>query len=184
MLNFVYFISSRLHFFCIFGLIHALSTRGEAWACFGLLHAFRWFPSGFEQFLSSCCSQMVIGLTGVVHRSDWCEAQVPGDLAHQFDQCSWLVKARLKQLLCFARWFTCIRPEGVALVQGELACVQGELLVVSRALDWWLVLLAWACFVSDVSSRCPFLRGPRLVFFKWPCSLPFLWLSITCWSLF
>jgi hypothetical protein len=22
------------------------------------------------------------------------------------------------------------------------------------------------CFVSDVSSRCPCLRGPRLVFFK------------------
>jgi hypothetical protein len=29
-------------------------------------------------------------------------------------------------------------------------------------------------FVSDVSSRCPCLRGLRLVFFKWSCSLPFL----------
>jgi hypothetical protein len=28
-------------------------------------------------------------------------------------------------------------------------------------------------FVSDVSSRYPYLRGPRLVFFKWSCSLPF-----------
>jgi hypothetical protein len=28
-------------------------------------------------------------------------------------------------------------------------------------------------FVSDVSSRCPCLRGPRRVFFKWSCSLPF-----------
>jgi hypothetical protein len=28
------------------------------------------------------------------------------------------------------------------------------------------------CFVLDVSSRCPCLRGPRLVFFKWSCSLP------------
>jgi hypothetical protein len=28
-------------------------------------------------------------------------------------------------------------------------------------------------FVSDVSSRCPCLRGPRLVFFKWSCSFPF-----------
>jgi hypothetical protein len=27
-------------------------------------------------------------------------------------------------------------------------------------------------FVSDVSSRCPCLRGPRLAFFKWSCSLP------------
>jgi hypothetical protein len=29
------------------------------------------------------------------------------------------------------------------------------------------------CFVSDVSSRCPCLRGPRLVFFKRSCSLLF-----------
>jgi hypothetical protein len=28
-------------------------------------------------------------------------------------------------------------------------------------------------FVSDVSSRGPCLRGPRFVFFKWSCSLPF-----------
>jgi hypothetical protein len=28
-------------------------------------------------------------------------------------------------------------------------------------------------FVSDVLSRCPCLRGPRLVFFKWSCSLLF-----------
>jgi hypothetical protein len=27
-------------------------------------------------------------------------------------------------------------------------------------------------FVSDVSSRCPCLRGPRLVFFRWSFSLP------------
>jgi hypothetical protein len=30
----------------------------------------------------------------------------------------------------FIKWFVCIRPWGVALVQGELACVQGELFVV------------------------------------------------------
>jgi hypothetical protein len=30
----------------------------------------------------------------------------------------------------FARCFACIRPGGVALVQGDLACVQGELFVV------------------------------------------------------
>jgi hypothetical protein len=36
----------------------------------------------------------------------------------------------MKQLLCFATWFACIRPGGVALVQGEFACVQGELFVV------------------------------------------------------
>jgi hypothetical protein len=42
-----------------------------------------------------------------------------------------------------------------------------------RALDWCFVLFAWACFVSDVSSCCPFLRGPRHVFFKWSFSFLF-----------
>jgi hypothetical protein len=35
----------------------------------------------------------------------------------------------------FNKWFACIRPWEVALVQGELACVQGVLFVV-----WWFVL--------------------------------------------
>jgi hypothetical protein len=34
------------------------------------------------------------------------------------------------QLLSFVKRFACIRPGGVALVQGELACVKGELFVV------------------------------------------------------
>jgi hypothetical protein len=64
------------------------------------------------------------------------------------------------QLLCFFKWFACIHPGGVALVQGELACVQGEL--------WFggLRSLLKHSFVSDVSSRCPCLRGLRFVFFK------------------
>jgi hypothetical protein len=41
------------------------------------------------------------------------------------------------------KWrFACIRPEGIALVQGELACVQGELFVVFRALVWWFAFFA------------------------------------------
>jgi hypothetical protein len=55
---------------------------------------------------------------------------------------------------------------GVALVQGELACVQRELFVVFQALFGGLRSLLEHSFVSDVSSRCPYLRGPRLVFFK------------------
>jgi hypothetical protein len=42
-----------------------------------------------------------------------------------------------------------------------------------RALIGGLRSLLELCFISDVSSRCPCLRGPRLVFFKWSCSLPF-----------
>jgi hypothetical protein len=76
------------------------------------------------------------------------------------------MRAELLQLPCFKWCFACISPGGVALVQGELACVQGELFVVFRALVWWLRSLLELSFVSDVSSRYPSLRGPRLVFFK------------------
>jgi hypothetical protein len=70
------------------------------------------------------------------------------------------------QLLCFMRWFACIHPGGVAWVQGDLACVQGELFVVFELWFGGLRSLFEHSFVLDVSSRCPCLRGLRLVFFK------------------
>jgi hypothetical protein len=56
--------------------------------------------------------------------------------------------------------------EECALAQGELTYVQGELVVVFEFLFGGLRSLLEHGFVSDVSSRCPCLRGPRLVFFK------------------
>jgi hypothetical protein len=53
-----------------------------------------------------------------------------------------------------------------ALAQGELAYVQGELLVVFELWIGGLRSFLEHGFVSDVSSRCPCLRGLRLVFFK------------------
>jgi hypothetical protein len=53
-----------------------------------------------------------------------------------------------------------------ALAQGQLAYVHGELFVVFELGFGGLRSLLELCFVSDVSSRCPCLRGPRLVFFK------------------
>jgi hypothetical protein len=53
----------------------------------------------------------------------------------------------LLQLPCFM-WFACIRPGGVALVQGELTCVQGELFVVVPALVRWFALFSWAFVLS------------------------------------
>jgi hypothetical protein len=52
-------------------------------------------------------------------------------------------------------WFACIRLGGVALVQGELACVQGELVVVFEL--WFGALFSFLehDFVSDVSCCCP-----------------------------
>jgi hypothetical protein len=52
------------------------------------------------------------------------------------------------------------------MVQGELACVQGELFVVFELWLGGLRSLLKHSFVSDVLSRCPCIRGPRLVFFK------------------
>jgi hypothetical protein len=52
------------------------------------------------------------------------------------------------------------------LAQGELAYMQGELFVVFELWFGDLHSLFEHDFVSDLSSRCPCLRGPRLVFFK------------------
>jgi hypothetical protein len=60
-------------------------------------------------------------LTGGDDRSDRCELKV-------------------LQLSCFMWFLACIRPGGVALVQGDLACVQGELFVSFRVLFWWFAL--------------------------------------------
>jgi hypothetical protein len=148
-------------FFYIFGLIHALSTRGRRGSLFqaisGLCCAPVW-PIEVTSLTSQSAGPVHMlhtGLTGGVDRSDrWCRPV-------------WPVRAELMQLLCFFKWFACIHPGGVALVQGELACVQGEL--------WFggLRSLLKHSFVSDVSSRCPCLRGLRFVFFKWSFSLPF-----------
>jgi hypothetical protein len=53
-----------------------------------------------------------------------------------------------------------------ALAQGELAYVQGELFVVFELWFGGLRSLFEHGFVSDVSSHCPCLKGPTLVFFK------------------
>jgi hypothetical protein len=106
---------------------------GEVWACFGLLHAYIRFPSGFELFLSSCSSQVAIGLTGGVHRSDRCECKELGYLVLRFDWCRgavWPVRARLGGALC------------------------GFLYLI-----WWLVLFAWACFCLSCVESLPLPKG-------------------------
>jgi hypothetical protein len=86
------------------------------------------------------------GLTGGDDRSDWCE---------------------LKLLHCLVfSWFA-------ALVQGEVHWFRGSLHVCRGSFLWLFELcfdglrsLLELCFVSDVSSHCPCLRGPRPVVFK------------------
>jgi hypothetical protein len=76
---------------------------------------------------------------------------------------------RVSRFLLFVAFPCCIAAfvQGeCALSQGELAYVQGELFVVFEFRFCGLHSLLEFCFVSDVSSRCPCLRGPRLVLFK------------------
>jgi hypothetical protein len=71
--------------------------------------------------------------------------------------------------LLFVAFPCCIAAlvqEECALAQGELAYVQGELFVVFELWFGGLHSVLEHGFVSDVSSSCPCLRGPRLVFFK------------------
>jgi hypothetical protein len=86
------------------------------------------------------------------HRSDRCSSQVLGDLAHRSD---WSELSCCSCSVLF-KWFACIGSGGVALVQGELACVQGELFVVFE--------LFRVCLLQVI-----------LLF-------AFVWLSIACWS--
>jgi hypothetical protein len=75
----------------------------------------------------------------------------------------------VSSFLLFVAFLCCIAAlvQGeCALAQGELAYVQGELFVVFEFWFGGLRSLFEHGFVSDVSSRCPCLRGPRLVFFK------------------
>jgi hypothetical protein len=60
-----------------------------------------------------------------------------------------------------------------AFVQGEVHWFRGSLHVCMGSSLWLFEIcfgglrsLLELCSVSDVSSRCPFLRGPRPVFFK------------------
>jgi hypothetical protein len=76
---------------------------------------------------------------------------------------------KVSRILLFVAFPWCI----AALVQGECALAQGELAYVQ--VELFVLLKLWISglcsvlehdFVSDVSSRCPCLRGLRLVFFK------------------
>jgi hypothetical protein len=173
MLNFVYLRSSGLHFFN-FWLDSCIANKGEKFK-HGLGY---WMHlEGFQVVSSFFRALLCTGLTGWGHRSDRSECWSCAHVEHRSDRLWWPVWP-IKSwadttALFFVKWFACIRPGGVALVQGELACVQGKIFEVFELWFGGLCFLLEHSFVSDVSSRCPCLRGPRLVFFKWSCCLPF-----------
>jgi hypothetical protein len=131
---------------------------GEVWAWNGLLDAFRRFSGGFQPFLGSG-----------VHQSDRSECWPCSYVGHRSDRWwwpVWPVRAELMQLLCFLQvlfmhWF-----------RGSLHVCRGSSLWIFELYFGGLCSFLEHSFVSDVLSRCPCLRGPRLVFFEWSCSLP------------
>jgi hypothetical protein len=62
--------------------------------------------------------------------------------------------------------------------------MQGELFVLFELWIGGLCPLLEHGFVSDVSSRCPCLRGPRFVLLQVILLFAFLWLSIACLEFF
>jgi hypothetical protein len=144
---------------------------GEVWAWNGLLDAFIRFSGDFEPFLG-------FG----VHRSDQLRPPVwPVRVLVLFTCCTlawpvvltgltgqgWVVAAALFQVL------SCMHS-----CRGSCIGSGGSLHVCRGSSLWYFELwfgglrsLLEHSLVSDVSSCCPCLRGPRLVFFKWSCSL-------------
>jgi hypothetical protein len=177
MLNFVYLRSFRLkvlHFW----LDSCIANKGEKFeremACWMHLEGFQ--VVFFEPFLGSG-----------VHRSDQSECWSCAHVEHRSDRWRWPVwpvRAELLQLPCFKWCFACICPRGVALVQRELACVQGELFAVVQALVWWFVLFVWALFCLGCVESLPLPEGSETCLLQVIFLFAFAWLSIACWSLF
>jgi hypothetical protein len=70
------------------------------------------------------------------------------------------------------------------LVQGELACVQGELFVV---FDLWFggsCSLLELCFFLGCVEPLPLPKGSETCLLQVILLFAFVWLSIACWSVF
>jgi hypothetical protein len=128
------------------------------------------------QVVSSHFWALVCGLTGRSHWSDRSESWSCAHVEHRSDRWWWPVwpiRAELMQLLCFLQVVCMLSSRGVVLVQGSLHVCRGSSLWFFELWFGGLRSLLELSFVLDVSSCCPCLRGPRLVFFKWSFSLPF-----------
>jgi hypothetical protein len=171
MLNFVYLRSSKVAFLH-FGLDSCIVNKGEK---FELVLDYRMHLEGFQVVSSHFWALVCTGLTSWGHRSDRSECWPCSNVAHRSDRwCRpvWLVRTELMQLLCFHQVVCMHSSRGSCIGWGGLHVCRG-LFVVFELWFCGLRSLLEHSFVSDVSSRCPCLRGPRLVFFKWSFSLPF-----------
>jgi hypothetical protein len=171
-MNFVYLRSSRLHFFQIWALIHALATRerkkgGEKLHC---------MPRTYSSCQGGVCA-FPLHFWSLGASSVW------ENLCDRFWKLVWpdLEQAiEENQLDQFWKLVGPVLAAEHAQVQGECALAKGDLHMCrgSSFVSFTLVALVVCAlclslfFVSVVLSHCPCLRGPRLSSFKWSCTLP------------
>jgi hypothetical protein len=168
--------------FSHFALIHALSTRRRSlcmfWAPGSIWKVFQLVRAVFEKFGAGPVSRGGLTAPKAVRwqagsLTAWCRRS-----NHP---------SKVSKIFLFVAFPYCIAAlvQGeCALAQGELAYVQGELFVLFALWIGVLCSLLEHGFISDVSSCCPCLRGPRLVLIQVILLFAFLWLSIACWSFF
>jgi hypothetical protein len=170
--------------FWIFGLIHALSTRGRSLSLKGLAgciqKVFRWFWAIYGLW---CAPVWPVKVTGLTDQSAGPVHMLSTDLTGGGDWSDWWelsVAAALFQVVLCMHWSrgSCIGSGGACMCAGGALCGFFELCFGG------LCSLLEHSFVLDVSSRCPFLRGMRLAFFKWSRSLSLFGFRSLCWSFF
>jgi hypothetical protein len=176
MSNFVYLRSSRLkdlHFWLDSCIVNKREKFELEMACWMHLE-------GFQVVSTYFWALVYTGLTGRGHRSDWSECWSSAHVEHRSDRWwwpVWPVRAKLLQLPCFKCCFACIRPWGVA-------CVQGELFVVFRAFVWLFALVAWTLFCLGCVEPLPLPKGSETCLLQVILLFTFVWLLIACWSFF
>jgi hypothetical protein len=150
--------------FSHFTLIHALSTKGRSLCMvWGHVEHLEGVPIDPDSFWKVWCMS---GLMGRSNRPLAVRWQVSG-LTARCRQSNRPGQSEQDFALC------CIPVVHCCIGSGAACICAGELFVLFELWIGSLCSLLEHGFVSDVSSGCPYLRGPRLIFFKWFCSLPF-----------
>jgi hypothetical protein len=165
-MNFVYLRSSKLHVFKFETWFMHWQQGGERRVEKSCIPSLEPLPRVKGELVHFFCAFGFLGVWSVVpKRSD------------QFWQPAWLFL--VIGLTGFGNRPDRFVPRVGTRSRGVCICAGGALVCFGS-----LCSLLEHSFVSDVSSRCPCLRGLRFVFLKWSCSLSFSRLSIAYWSFF
>jgi hypothetical protein len=148
--------------FCILPWFMHCQQGGEVCACFGHLGVFGRCSNWFGKILSSLVQAGLLGRSNRPQAVSWCA----GGLTALWRRSNRPGLSEQIFALCYIPVLhCCIGSGGVCFGSGGACICAGGAICGVWALVRWFALFVWAGFVSDVSSRCPCLRGPRLVFF-------------------